>query len=148
MNCSAFRKQISMLLDGALEESIATTLKVHMEECADCQRFHDRVLAIDGTLKSDAMAFLSPALAEKVKANLAAHRARHAEREFFPAWSRVPMAALIVLLALGIGNLAGQSLTNMLTHQRADAFLDQLIPDQNGWVSDAFVEMGSEEHSR
>jgi predicted anti-sigma-YlaC factor YlaD len=148
MNCGAFRKQISMLVDGTLDKSTAVAAKLHMKECADCRQFRDRIVALDETLRSGATTIPNAALAEKIKANFAAHRARQLGREFFPAWSRVPLAAMVVLLALGLGNLAGQSLNDMFSYQRADAFLDQLMPDQNGWVSDAFIEMGAEENSR
>jgi len=148
MNCNAYRKQISMLLDGALDETDAATLKGHMEGCADCRIFHDRILNLDRSLRADTTSFVSPDLAEQIKANLAARRLRRGAREFLLAWRWAPALALVLVLALGIGNLAGRSLNNMWTHQRADAFFDQLMPGQNGWVSDAFMEMGSEEQSR
>lgn len=148
MQCSTFQKQISMMLDGALDEADAAALKAHMQGCGHCQAFYDRITTIDAALKSAAMASPSPILANRIKANLADQRARRAERDAFPAWSRVPLAALLLLVAIGLGNLAGQSLHEMFTHQRADVVLDQLIPGQNGWVSDAFMEMGGEEQSR
>jgi anti-sigma factor RsiW len=148
MHCSTFQKQISMMLDGALDEATAAALRVHMEACGDCRKFHDRIAFMDATLESAAMAYPRPVLAEKIKANIADQRARKAEREPFPAWSRVSLAALVLFLAIGLGNLAGQSLNEMFTHQRADIVLDQLLFSQNGWVSDAFMEMGGQEQLR
>jgi len=148
MNCSAFRKQISLLLDGALDEATAATLKAHMAGCADCQRFHDRIAAIDVTLRENRAVFPPAALTERIKSNVEAYRARKEGREFFPVWSHVAVLALVLLLAVGVGNLAGRLVTDVFTQQRADAFVDQLIPGQNGWVSDAFIELGAEERSR
>jgi anti-sigma factor RsiW len=148
MHCSTFQKQISMMLDGALDEATAAALKVHMQGCGNCQAFYNRIVTIDATLNAAAMASPRPVLADRIKAHLADQRAQSAEREPFPAWSRVSLAALVLLLAVGLGNLAGQSLHEMFTHQRADVVLDQLLFDQNGWVSDAFMEMGGEEHTR
>jgi len=148
MNCSEFHKQISLLVDGELKGSDREALQLHLELCPDCRVIHQRMAAIADNVKAIRGPVSSLSLAQKVKERVALERTRQEEKEFFPGWTRVPLVALVTLLAVGLGNLAGRSVNEMLAPHRAEAMLEYMIPDQNGSLAEVVMDIGVEENSR
>jgi hypothetical protein len=64
------------------------------------------------------------------------------------AWRPVPLFALIVLLAIGVGNLAGRSMTEILVGDQSEAKLEYLLTDAGQSFSDIVLDIAVEENSR
>jgi len=87
-------------------------------------------------------------LAARVKVRLAEQNAPRREKRFPLAWAQVPLFAMIVLLAIGAGNLAGRSMTEILLGEQSEAKLEYLLTDAGQSFSDIVLDMGVEENSR
>lgn len=149
MNCSEFQKQISLLIDGELKGPVRAVLQLHLERCPDCRKIHERMVALTDDVKAIREPLEAFSLAQRVKERMASERARREEKEFFPAWGRVPLMAMMLLLAIGLGNLAGRSVTEMLSTNRSEATLvDYVMPYQNGSLAEVVMDIGTEENSR
>ncbi|MBI4965583.1 MAG: zf-HC2 domain-containing protein [Desulfomonile tiedjei] len=148
MNCSQFHKQISLFLDGELAEPLREALKLHLDRCPDCRRVFERMAAMNNELQSIPGPVPSRSLARRIKERVELERTRREGRELFPAWSRVPLMAMVILLAVGLGNLAGRSVTDMLNINRTEAMLDYMMPDQDGSLAEVVMTIGVEENSR
>ena len=149
MNCSEFHKQISLLLDGELKGSSKESLRLHLEECLDCRKIHEQMVALTDNVKAIRGPLEAFSMARRVKERVASERDRREEKKFLPAWGRVPLMAMILLLAIGLGNLAGRSVTELLNSNRSEASLvDYVVPYQNGSLADFVLTIGAEESSR
>jgi anti-sigma factor RsiW len=149
MNCSEFRKQISLLIDGELKGSGIEALQLHLEGCPDCRKINEQMVALADNVKAIRGPLEAFSMAQRVKERVAAERARREKKEFFPAWGRVPLVAMMLLLAIGLGNLAGRSVSEMLNPNRSEATLvDYVVPYQNGSLAEVVLTMGAEESSR
>jgi len=148
MNCSEFHKQISLLVDGELKGPARDTLQLHLELCPDCRVIHQQMAALTDNVKAIRGPVSCLSLAQKVKERVALVRTREEQKEFFAGWTRVPLVALVTLLAVGLGNLAGRSVNEMLAPQRAEAMLEYMIPDQNGSLAEVVMDIGVEENTR
>jgi anti-sigma factor RsiW len=145
MECGKYKEQISLMIDGELGVSASAALKAHMAGCPDCRRFHERLNALGITLSSTLSVDPSSALAERVKERLARRRNHRLERD--PVlWRRVPVMAMIVLLALGLGNLAGRSISDLFTSGQNHNSLELIAPDSESSLSDALIELSAEEN--
>src|SRR4030042_6804782 len=109
MKCSEFHRQISLLIDGELRGPAAEALQLHLKQCPECRGFHQRMVAIADEVKAILGPVPSLSLADRARDRVAVERSRGWAKQFFPAWSQVPLVALVVLLAIGLGNLAGRS---------------------------------------
>ena len=87
-------------------------------------------------------------LASRVKARLAEENAPRRIRRFPLAWAQVPVFAMIVLLAIGLGNLAGRSMTEILVGDQSEAKLEYLLTDAGQSFSDIVLNIAVEENSR
>jgi anti-sigma factor RsiW len=148
MKCSEFHRQISLLIDGELRGPAAGALQLHLKQCPDCRGFHERIVAVTNEVKAVRGPVPSLSLAAKVKERVALEIARGQARESFPAWSQIPLVALVVLLAIGLGNLAGRSVNEMLRPYGSEAMLEYVLPDQNGSLAEVVMDIGAEENSR
>lgn len=144
MSCITYQRMISRLLDGELPEAAAEELRIHLVGCSLCQAFFQQVSALDQGMKAIESALPPSALAGRVKARIAEHRPDMAGRHVFPAWARVPVMAVLVLCALGVGNLAGKSLSTMFVTDRQEGTLDLLETDGGQSFTDALLEIGGE----
>ncbi len=148
MNCNEFQKQISSLIDGELKGPVKSVLQLHLERCPDCRKIHERMIAVTDNVKAIRGPLEAFALAQRVKERVASEKARQEDKEFFPAWSKVTVMAMAVLLAVGLGNLAGRSVNEMLNVNRSETMLDYVIPYQSGSLAEVVMDIGSEENSR
>jgi hypothetical protein len=87
-------------------------------------------------------------LASRVKARFADESGPPRERLIPSAWRPVPLLALIVLLAIGVGNLAGRSMTEILVGDQSEAKLEYLLTDAGQSFSDIVLDIAVEENSR
>ena len=60
----------------------------------------------------------------------------------------MPLFAIILLLAIGLGNLAGRSMTEILAGDQSEAKLDYLLADAGQSFSDIVLDIAGEENSR
>ncbi|MFH1117660.1 MAG: zf-HC2 domain-containing protein [Pseudomonadota bacterium] len=144
MSCIKYQRMISRLVDGELPEAAAEELRIHLVGCSRCQTFSQQASALDRGMKTIESALPRSALAGRVKAHIAEQRPDMADRHVFPAWARVPVMAVLVLCALGVGNLAGKSLSTMFVADRQVGTLDLLETDGGQSFTDALLEIAGE----
>ncbi len=148
MECSDYQIRISALIDSELGEPSPEALKKHLAACSDCRNTYERMAAMNKSLTAVGLYGPPSALAARVKAKLGDAGAQSARRYFPPAWGRVPLFAMIVLLAIGLGNLAGRSMTEIVTGNKSDTKLDYLLADAGQSFSDIVLDIAGEENSR
>ncbi len=148
MGCREYEKGISRLIDGEAGESEAEALRRHLEICLTCRGEYERILGLNRVLAVDENYSPPAALATKIKAGLMEENARGRESKFPVAWSRVPLFAVIVLLAIGLGGIAGRSVTGILTGNTLATKLDYLLPDAGDSFSDFVADIAVGENSR
>jgi len=117
MKCE-FANQVSMLIDGELDETQAAATQAHLKECSACQRLHEEFLFLRGEIKQ-----LKTARSHSAYE----HNSRN-RRSREVAWWRKPIAIpspVFALLLIGIGLLVGwavhlRSVVLRLSPARAD----------------------------
>lgn len=148
MSCFTYQKMISQLIDGELSAPSSEQLRIHLEGCSECQDLYMRMLSLNDYVKAVESSLPSSALAERVKERIASVRTGREETWRLPAWSSVPAIALVVLVALGLGNLAGRSLGEILTAGRPERGIELLVTDNGQAFSDVILAIGGEEQDR
>ncbi|MFC1835076.1 anti-sigma factor family protein [Thermodesulfobacteriota bacterium] len=148
MECRKYQLEISLLIDGELNESSAANLNEHVRTCPECRAAYEETEALNGRLKNAGLPLPPPALARKVKERLAGETSVADERALFPQWVRVPLIAVIVLLAIGIGNLAGRQMTEIIYVAQTDEQLEQLLPEGGPVLAGLLTEMTYEEDTQ
>lgn len=148
MNCGIYRKNISLLLDGLLAEPAVGRLLAHLDSCPECREVYEGMLAVNETLKSALLSCPRGGLAERVKERIASQgRVRETGRSM-PLWGSVPLVAALVLIALGVGNFAGRSLTGLVALERPESRLEFLVADNGSSFADVMLDMRGGEGSR
>jgi len=137
-----------MLIDGELEERSAEALKGHLTTCLRCIRTYERMVAVNGVLHAAELYSPPSMLATRVKARLEEQNARPGEWHFPRAWRQAPLFAMILLLAIGLGNLAGRSMTQILIGDQLEPKLEYLLTDAGQSLSDIFMDIAVEENSQ
>ncbi|MDQ7784069.1 MAG: zf-HC2 domain-containing protein [Desulfomonilaceae bacterium] len=144
MSCTKYQQMISKLLDGELHEPAAESLRLHVSRCKECRAFAERTTALEQDLRILQEIRPRSALAEQVKERIAGLRSGSPSRLWFSAWVQLPLAAVLVLCALGVGNLAGKSLSEMLVSHREAGSIDLLVTDAGHSFTDVLLEIGGE----
>ena len=148
MDCSYYQKHMSMLIDDELGQHSLQALETHLAACSGCRNAYERMAVLNRALK-DVDLYRPPSmLASSVKARLAEENAPRRIRRFPLAWAQVPVFAMIVLLAIGLGNLAGRSMTEILVGDQSEAKLEYLLTDAGQSFSDIVLNIAVEENSR
>jgi predicted anti-sigma-YlaC factor YlaD len=147
MDCSEYQKHISMLIDGELGEHSSKALKGHIRACSACSNTYEQMAELHKTLSAAELSWSPPMLAARVKERLAEKRAPLG-RLFTSAWRQVPLFAVIVLLAIGLGSLAGHSMSELVLGDTSEAKLQYLISDAGQSFSDIVLDIAVEENSR
>jgi predicted anti-sigma-YlaC factor YlaD len=148
MDCSDYQKHMSTLIDGELGQHSLKALETHLAACSGCRNAYERMAVLNRALK-DVDLYRPPSmLASRVKARLVEENALRRERRFPLAWAQVPVFAMIVLLAIGLGNLAGRSMTEILVGDQSEAKLEYLLTDAGQSFSDIVLDIAVEENSR
>jgi anti-sigma factor RsiW len=147
MECGKYQEQVSLMIDGELNASLMEALSAHMEGCADCRRFHERLRAVDDTLRKVRPDAYPPTLAARVKERLSRRRNQRVQSDF-AVWVRVPVMAMMVLLALGLGNMAGRSISELFSNGQMAASIELIAPDSGSSFSDVLLDLGTEENQQ
>jgi predicted anti-sigma-YlaC factor YlaD len=148
MDCSDYQKHVSTLIDGELGQHSLQALETHLAACSGCRNAYERMASLNRALKDGDLYRPPSMLASRVKARLAEENAPRRKRRFPLAWAQVPVFAMIVLLAIGLGNLAGRSMTEILLGDQSEAKLEYLITDAGQSFSDIVFNIAVEENSR
>ncbi len=149
MNCREREKQISMLLDGELKPDASEELVEHLAMCERCRIVRDRVLALNADLKAGVNSVAMPSvLPIRVKERISAARNREFDKGLAIIWRQVPIMAMIVLLAIGLGNLAGRSISNILLPDRHNTIVQAIMPDAGESLGDLLVDVLPEGNSQ
>ncbi len=148
MDCGEYQKHISMLIDGELGERSAEALKSHLAACPACSKTYVRMEGLDRTLNAAGLSLPPPMLAARIKGRLAEKSVPLRERLFASPWRQAPLFAVIVLVAIGLGSLAGHSMSEILFGDTSEANLQYLISDSGQSFSDIVLDIAVEENSR
>ncbi len=143
MDCRKYQKEMSRLLDGEDAGLPEEGLAEHLDSCTECRAFGATAHTLDDRLRAIAVA-PSSSLIVKVKERVARERQVRAGAFQLPAWSHVPLTALLVVAALGLGNLAGRSVNDMLTAEESDEVSEVLMGDRYASLPELFMELGAE----
>lgn len=119
MSCHAFHRKISPWLDGELDDTEIQGLKDHLSVCPDCQRFYQVSLTVNAGMRSRAHILPAAALAEKVE-DFALGKTPGWFARGFPIWLQVPVAAMLLIVSIGIGSLSGSRLSAALMNPGTD----------------------------
>lgn len=149
MDCNHYQKSISILMDGESGAHSSEALEKHLAACPACRNAYEQMLQLNNTLNTFGLYSSPSTLASNVKACLAERNVQHKGRPFSRAWRQVPLFVTLVLLAIGLGNLAGRSISEIL----ADSFssetrLQYLFTDAGQSFSDIVMDIAAEENSR
>ncbi len=148
MNCQSHQKNISMLLDGELGPDAAAELLRHLADCVVCRRVYERMTCLNGDLRALALAEAPRELADKVKARISSLEDQPSYGIFSPVWKQASTLAVTILLAIGVGNLAGRSVSNLFLYDHAESTLEMVVPDAGESLADLVVDIGTEENGR
>ncbi len=149
MDCRKRENQISMVLDGQLESSASEELLAHIATCKTCRSLRDRIIELNAGMAALAPVLaIPPDLATKVKERISAARNREYDRHLTLVRRQVPIVVMTVLLAIGVGNLAGRSVSRVLFTERTDSALEILSPDTGQSLGDLLMDVVQEENSR
>ena len=148
MNCRTCQRQISSFIDAELEPAASEAVREHLAQCPECRSAYERMAALERGLKAIPLDRPHPSLAAEVKARVSWIAERHQQKGAFPKWIRVPLAALIILLALGLGNLAGRSMFSILGPRQPDGFLEMVASATDHSLGDVVLDVSSEENGQ
>lgn len=144
MKCTDQRRALSALLDGELSSDDMSSLEAHLEECADCRAYADELRRLDADIASMPRVRADRDLSRRVKAAISEERTREAER--LPLWTKVPVTALILITALGLGSLAGDSVSAILLGEPARSQSAMIMPgDSPPSLADVMSDVGAGE---
>ena len=103
---------------------------------------------IDRDLKALALAEAPRDLTDRVITTISILGDGPSHGVFSPVWKQASILVMTVLLAIGVGNLAGRSMTNALLVNDAESTLDMVAPDTGESLADLVMDVGTEENSR
>ena len=143
MECGEYQKLLSRLLDGELDEEKAAAARDHMTSCSTCAEFYASAFSIGSALGASLDAAIPSNLSVRVKQAVAAERNK-ASTNILPArWIQVPLTAGLLIVAIGLGGLAGHSLSEALRPGLDAGELEALVPASDTSFAQALVEMAS-----
>ncbi|MFZ5864245.1 MAG: zf-HC2 domain-containing protein [Thermodesulfobacteriota bacterium] len=146
MRCGDYQRIIGRLVDGELDARGSTIVQDHLAICAECRAFHERLTLLDRSLKSVPRLEPRMSLAGMVKARIAEERQGSQTSIFVPRWIQVPVAVALIMVAVGLGNLAGRTLTDILEGPPPDAGLELLVSSPGMSFGEVLTEIQSQEN--
>jgi anti-sigma factor RsiW len=146
MDCGEYLRQISKHIDGELSEEDRKRVETHMSECSECSAFFQRMTSVNNAISSAPLAYNRRALIQKVKDRLDQRTAPDKQR--LSLWEALPIYALLLILALGLGNLAGSSLYRVIPDHQANAALELLAPEHENSLAEAILDIGGDLNSK
>ncbi len=149
MDCRERENQISMLMDGELQPSASEELVRHVATCKICRMVYDGMLALNVDLKVSTKDVAMPSnLPARIKERISAARNREFDKGLAIIWRRLPIMAMIALLAIGLGNLAGNSVSDILLSDRHNTVVQSMIPDTGESLGDLLMDVIPEGNSQ
>ena len=148
MNCRENRKLVSLLIDGELDEKKAASVRGHMADCQACAEFYTGAASLQSDLETSLGVPIPRDLTLRVKASIAREREKASHVFLLPRWVRVPLMAVLVIAAVGLGSLAGQSLSGILHSGDPQIALEVLVPTPDPTFAQALVDIASLETSQ
>jgi len=148
MKCADLQRKISSFIDGELAEACVADLRIHLEQCVECRTWYERLVSLDDDLNASPLFRPDAALAQKVKDRIVSQASSSGiDRSVHSFWWPAAALAVVVFVAVGVGNLAGRSLSKMVASGAAEQRLDFLIPENGQSAADVLLEIGNEEGS-
>ena len=143
-----YQKRISLLVDGALDGPSAKELLAHLTECPDCARAYEEMVSLNNTLANVKLSLADRSLANRVKARISGESKSAGYGWNFSLLKQVPIWALIAILAVGVGDMAGKTLTEALNSYDTSHNLENLIQDNGESLTDVLIDFGQSENGR
>ncbi len=141
-------KKISTLIDNEISALDAASLDHHLRQCQNCREFFDRVTLVNEELRAIHIPEPHPGLAEQIKSQIFGKKKSFRDGWGLPVWGRIPLFAVILLLAIGLGNIAGKSMLDIIAERHADNGLELMAPEIDNGFAEAILNMGNRENSR
>ena len=143
-----YQKRVSLLVDGALEQSSVDELLAHLEECAECTRAYEKMMSLNKALANVKPSLADRSLSNKVKIRISGESNSAGYAWNFSLLKQVPIWALIAILAVGVGDMAGKTLTEALNSYDTSHNLENLIQDNGESLTDVLIDFGQSENGR
>lgn len=141
MNCSQFQRDLSALLDGEQPGCNKEILEAHLRECPACSREWERMRSVTEQVRHLGLhAMPDGSLAETVKQRIA-EKASPTISQGLRVWSRVPLFAALVLIALGMGDLAGRSVIEAVFPAAQEPYHEGVFLENGESFGDIFLEL-------
>ena len=148
MNCREYQKLVSLLIDGELDQERTVSVEQHMADCPICSEFYLAAVSLQSALGSSLDVSEPSALAMRVKASIARERERVSHVFLLPRWVQVPLMAGLVIAAVGLGSMAGRSLSGIIPNDHPQSALEVLVPAPDPSFAQVLVDIASLENSR
>lgn len=144
MSCQEFQKDLSALLDCERTAVDKERLEEHLKSCKECAFLWRRMNEAQEHVRRISSGLVDEkALTQRVKSRIASRAEAYAPRRGLEAWGRVPVFALIVLIALGMGNYAGRSLMEVLFPVNEEPVAEALLLENGGSFGEIFIDLTS-----
>jgi hypothetical protein len=144
MDCRKCLELIPMLLTERLEESDSSDVRRHISLCSECGKAYDRMAVFLAGLRSMKEINATPWLAQRIKSEIAAER-YPASRILLSKWVQAPVMALVILLAVGVGNLTGARLSEILVATGSEQTPAFVLDDQASSIDDLIMKIDTNE---
>ncbi len=142
MSCQKYQKELSALIDGERRGKDKERLEAHLKSCEECARMWRQMsFATDSVRRAAAHIVDEKVLTNRIKARIASTAAPGRGESSLVAWKRSPVFALLVLIALGMGNVAGRSLVDVLLPTVDDPIIEAQILENGSSFGDVFMDL-------
>lgn len=142
MSCQKYQKDLSELLDGQLTGMEKRRLEEHLKSCQECAQMLHQLTVVTERVK-DLRAYMvdEKRLAAKIKAHIASRALARTEERPLGVWRRVPVFALLVLIAIGMGNFAGRSIVEVLLPTGQEFVTEASLIENGASLGDVFIDL-------
>ncbi len=107
------------------------------------------MLRLNSDLKEIQQAVSAPAnLTTLIQKRVRAVRNRERSDAAAILWRRAPIMAAIIILAIGVGNLAGRSVTNLIFTEKRNSVIQTVLLDTGESLGDLLLDVTPEGNSR
>ena len=107
------------------------------------------MITLNADMEALAQVFTIPSdLATKVKERISAVTSREYGHHLTLVRRQIPIVVMTVLLAIGVGNLAGRSVSRILLPDTLDSTMEVIMPDTGESLGDLLMDVVPEENSR
>jgi anti-sigma factor RsiW len=137
-----------MLVDGESTGPERVEVEKHIAVCERCKRTYERLTTLDERLRRLPATPPRTDLAAAVKTQVFGEKTGAWEGTPLALWRNVPALIMILLLAVGLGNMAGRSMVELLQSRGAETVMEIIGPEPDGSLADAVLDIHFEETSR